>query len=117
MPIYHIFKTAAAFSGSHHGRKKNVVLVRETVSIVAFVLLIDVIMLIVWTSVDPLYWNRQDIMVDKFGYVLESGRHCMLHHWILFTSIIGTFHLVFLRNFWKDNTSPWPFSALILMPI
>jgi len=40
--------------------------------VIGCVLLVDVTILIVWTVVDPLKWQRTIIAADQFGEPLES---------------------------------------------
>ena len=69
---------------------------RETLRIVAFVLLIDVTILTVWTSIDPLSWQRTTIQTHQYGFVLESEGHCQSEHTTIWSSIIGTFHILLI---------------------
>ena len=67
---------------------------QETLRIVGLVLLLDVTILIVWTVIDPLQWERTTIQTDQYDYVLESEGNCESEHWMIWTSIIGSFHIL-----------------------
>ena len=77
----------------------------------------DVAVLVAWTVIDPLEWERVNVSVDKFGAPLESegksatglvlqlGQHsadqllagyCTSESWKTFSGIIGTLHLCLL---------------------
>ena len=67
--VYLIFKSAADF-------RRNKVTLRETCNVTAIVLLLDVIILLIWTIVDPLQWTREVVTADKYGNVLSSVGYC-----------------------------------------
>ena len=56
--------------------RRNVVTFGETMSVIAASLFLDVVVLIVWTVVDPLEWTRVTISEDQFGEPLESVGYC-----------------------------------------
>jgi 7 transmembrane sweet-taste receptor of 3 GCPR/Bacterial extracellular solute-binding proteins, family 3 len=87
--VYLIFRAAAAM-------RRLRVSVRETVSVVAGVLLVDVLILTVWTVVDPLQWERTTLTADKYGVSLTSQGHCTSKHWGTFAMTIGIFHFALL---------------------
>lgn len=66
---------------------------KETFMTVGLVLAIDVTILVIWTLVDPLEWERTTTSTDVFGEPLESQGHCQSDHWSVFAAIIGCFHL------------------------
>ncbi|CAB9503487.1 acid type B receptor subunit 1 [Seminavis robusta] len=72
--------------------ERTTVTARETLSIVGLVLLIDVLILVVWTVLDPLEWHRTAVRTDKYGYVLESEGYCSSEHWGNFGLAIGSLH-------------------------
>ncbi|CAB9527848.1 acid type B receptor subunit 2 [Seminavis robusta] len=69
---------------------------KETLGWVCVVLAVDIVILVVWTAVDPLEWTRETISSDKFGEPLESVGYCHSDHWRAFASIIGVVHLVLM---------------------
>jgi hypothetical protein len=87
--VYLIFQAATA-------TRRVRVTVRETVSVVAGVLLVDVIILTVWTVVDPLHWERTTLTADKYGVSLTSEGHCTSKSWAAFALAIGIFHFALL---------------------
>jgi 7 transmembrane sweet-taste receptor of 3 GCPR len=76
--------------------RRVTVSVRETASTVFVVLMIDVIILTVWSIVDPLHWQRIVISEDKYGYDLESEGYCTSDYWLTFTIVIGAYHLLLI---------------------
>jgi hypothetical protein len=50
--------------------------VRDTFKDIGVVFLMDVIILILWTVLDPLQWQRVVIREDVFGDTLESQGYC-----------------------------------------
>ena len=76
--------------------RRVTVSVKETFLLVGGCLLIDVVILAVWTAVDPLEWTRRVISADKYGYVLESEGYCQSDNWVVFSSIIGAFHFILI---------------------
>ena len=87
--VYAIFKSAAE-------HRQNKVTFLETLLITAGVLLVDVGILLAWTFVDPLMWERTVLRKDKFGEVLESEGHCTCEHWQWWISAIIVYHLILL---------------------
>jgi 7 transmembrane sweet-taste receptor of 3 GCPR/Bacterial extracellular solute-binding proteins, family 3 len=87
--VYLIFQAATA-------TRRVRVTVRETVSVVAGVLLVDIIILTVWTIVDPLHWERTTLTADKYGVSLTSEGHCTSKSWGAFALAIGIFHFALL---------------------
>lgn len=55
---------------------RDAMIVRDTANHIGVVLLMDVIILVLWTVLDPLQWQRVVIREDVFGDVLESQGHC-----------------------------------------
>ena len=67
--------------------------VRETLAVIGAVLLIDCIVLVTWTVVDPLEWRRTVISADQFGVPLESEGYCTSQNWEAFASALAILHL------------------------
>lgn len=88
-------KAAQAQSGVA-GSRKNRVTFKETLSVIGFVLLVDVFILTVWTVVDPLEWQRTVIAADQFGAPLESEGFCRSDHWEIFAGVIAGLHLLLM---------------------
>jgi hypothetical protein len=65
---------------------------KDTLFSIGFVLLVDVIILVSWTLIDPLVWEREVIRQDQFGSSLESQGYCTCDSWQIFASIIAIFH-------------------------
>lgn len=71
---------------------------QETLLIIGLVTLLDAILLLAWTMVDPLHWERVVVLADKFGSPLESQGFCTSDHWVIFGSLIGVHHLILLTT-------------------
>lgn len=67
--VYLIFKSAVDM-------RRHIVTFGETLSVIAASLVVDIVVLIVWTVVDPLAWTRVTISEDQFGEPLESVGYC-----------------------------------------
>ena len=80
-------------SSSNYKRSKSYISVQETLFVICGALVIDVILLVVWTIVDPLQWKRTVTSADQFGVALESEGRCISEHWTTFTTIIAVFHV------------------------
>ncbi|CAB9510051.1 acid type B receptor subunit 2 [Seminavis robusta] len=96
--VYLIFLNAGAVvrtgqSTYTQPRRNSTVSWQETVMIIAAVLLVDVTILVIWTVVDPLQWQRSITQADQFGVVLESEGYCHCESLVAFASLIGVFHL------------------------
>ena len=65
-------------------------------SVIGVVLLIDVSILIAWTVVDSLQWERHIIRADEFGAPLESQGYCTSEHWEAFGGAIAALHVLLL---------------------
>jgi hypothetical protein len=88
--VYLIFKSAAG-----PRQRSAPVTWQETLFLTGMVLLLDVVVLAIWTLVDPLTWIRIVLLTDKFGYSLESYGICD-GSWITFGSIIASYHVLLL---------------------
>eukprot|EP00526_Cylindrotheca_closterium_P007067 CAMPEP_0113624268 /NCGR_PEP_ID=MMETSP0017_2-20120614/12505_1 /TAXON_ID=2856 /ORGANISM="Cylindrotheca closterium" /LENGTH=717 /DNA_ID=CAMNT_0000534283 /DNA_START=181 /DNA_END=2334 /DNA_ORIENTATION=+ /assembly_acc=CAM_ASM_000147 len=83
--VYLIFKSAADF-------RRSKVTFGETCSITAAVLLLDVTILMIWSIVDPLQWERTVTSIDKFGVPLSSEGICNCQHWEVWVGSISLLH-------------------------
>jgi gamma-aminobutyric acid type B receptor len=72
--------------------RRNYFPVADTLCCVGSVLLVDVIILVCWTKIDPLKWERVVIREDQFGDPLESRGVCTSDSWEVFALIIALFH-------------------------
>ena len=93
----------SSHQNSHRGasssiqlRRTPVVTCQETLLVIGLVLAVDVTILVAWTVVDPLHYQRVVILADQFGAPLESQGFCTSDSWQIFGSIIGAFHLFLL---------------------
>ncbi|CAB9525835.1 acid type B receptor subunit 2 [Seminavis robusta] len=88
--VYQIFTQEIFITG----RRRNATTpVFDSLKYIAGVLLLDIIILILWTVLDPLEWTRMTIREDLFGQPLESQGYCTSDTWMLFASLIGALHL------------------------
>ncbi|CAB9504119.1 acid type B receptor subunit 2 [Seminavis robusta] len=87
--VYIIFKSSAEM-------KRVTVTFVENLVVIGSVLFVDIIILVVWTFVDPLVWQRSVITADQFGEPLESVGYCTSEHWVAFGGVIAALHLVLL---------------------
>ncbi|KAL3939364.1 MAG: hypothetical protein SGBAC_005904 [Bacillariaceae sp.] len=83
--VYLIFSSAADF-------RRSKVTFTETCSITAAVLLLDVTILMIWSIVDPLVWERTVISQDKFGVPLASAGICNCQYWEIWVGSISLLH-------------------------
>ncbi|CAB9508936.1 acid type B receptor subunit 2 [Seminavis robusta] len=70
--------------------------ITETVGVIGIVLMLDVAILLAWSLVDPLRWERTILMTDKYGSPLSSEGHCTCDNWQIFTGLIAAFHFTLL---------------------
>lgn len=90
--VYKIFQSAATPGAV----RKTAVTFRETIFVIGVVLLVDVLVLVIWTAVSPLEWQRTVLSADQFGTPLESEGHCTSDQWMAFAGLIGMLHLILL---------------------
>lgn len=76
--------------------RRHSVSAQETAMVIGIVLMIDVVILVAWTLIDPLEWQREVVSTDKFGNPLESQGFCSSEHWGIFAGLTATFHLCLL---------------------
>lgn len=69
---------------------------RETFSVIGLVLLVDLTILVCWTAISPLEWERSIVTADKYNEPLESEGHCTGEYWAQFGIAIALFHLFLL---------------------
>jgi len=93
--VYKIFLNAANARGGGDTRN-NIISVQETLAVIGAVLIVDIIILLVWTIVDPLQWERTVISADQFGEPLESQGMCVSDHWSAFGGAIAALHLILM---------------------
>ncbi|CAB9512867.1 acid type B receptor subunit 2 [Seminavis robusta] len=84
--VYELVRSAAEM-------RRVSISIRDTLRWVGLVFALDIIILIVWSVVDPLEWTRETISSDLFGEPLESIGYCSSDHWRVFYSVLGIVHL------------------------
>lgn len=67
--------------------------VKDTLLSIGAVLFLDVIILILWTFIDPLEWKRSVVRMDQFGHPLETSGTCHCESWKIFVSLIVVLHV------------------------
>eukprot|EP00797_Seminavis_robusta_P006117 Sro1407_g269990.2 (666) ;mRNA; f:3342-5341 len=87
--VYILFSSAV-------NMRRYIVSSSETLACIGALVLIDGIILVTWTIVDPLTFQRQVVTEDIFGYPLESVGYCVSDHWAVFTGLIAALHLTLL---------------------
>ena len=87
--VYRLFKAAATM-------QRVTISANDTFKIIGGVLMVDVVLLTVWTIVDPLEWHRESLTEDKFGSPLSSEGFCVSDHWAIFAGLIAAFHLLLM---------------------
>jgi len=87
--VYKLFQAAA-------DTRRITVTQTETLKWVGFITLVDIIIVAVWTGVDPLTWTRVIVSTDIFGEPLESVGYCTSSTWKIFVSLITCWHLLLL---------------------
>ena len=87
--VYKLFQAAA-------DTRRITVTQTETLKWVGFITLVDIIIVAVWTGVDPLAWTRVIVSTDIFGEPLESVGYCTSSQWKIFVSLITCWHLLLL---------------------
>jgi len=56
-------------------------------------LVVNVLVLSLWTGLDPLKWEREVTTVDVFGQTLETEGHCGSGSFGAFVTVIGVVNL------------------------
>jgi hypothetical protein len=90
--VYILFKSA----GDATRTRPEIISVKETLGLIGGVLLVDVAILVVWTVMDPLRWERWVISADQFGAPLESEGSCYSDLWSIFGGVIALLHLLLM---------------------
>lgn len=85
-----IYRVREIIASATEFRRKRVQ-ARDVFYVIALVLLVECIILLVWTVVDPLAWERQVIRASEDGLPLQSVGTCMsdrtsLIFWLIFIS-------------------------------
>ena len=91
--VYKLFTLPASSSSSvmsGSGRRNSDSF--QVILSIGGVLMVDVGILIVWSVIDPLEWEREVIREDQFGDSLESVGYCTCDSKLIFPSIIAMFH-------------------------
>ena len=83
--IHKIFTAAAKL-------KRAAVSIGETLKMIGMLLVIDAIILGVWTALDPLKWKRTVLASDVEGYPLSSAGQCEADSSSVYLAAIGILH-------------------------
>jgi len=78
---------------------RKTVTIHETMIPVSALLAVNTVILVLWTTIDPLQWTRVTKQEDGFGYILESIGSCSSRNskpYILTLCIINAFLLIIL---------------------
>jgi len=73
--------------------RRSSVSFQDTLLTIGKVLLLDVVILGLWTGFDPLHWQRFVIQQDQFGFTLESQGLCTSEDWKLFLGALVALHV------------------------
>ncbi|CAB9524661.1 acid type B receptor subunit 2 [Seminavis robusta] len=92
--VFLIFRNAITMPGSSSSR--NFVSFPETLAVIGAVLAVDIIILILWTALDPLQWQREVLTEDVFGEPLESIGYCTAEHWAIWAGLIAALHVLLM---------------------
>ena len=76
--------------------RRTIVTMGETLTVIGAVLAVDVAILLIWTFVDPLNWQRTVVSATQLGEPLESEGTCTSEHWWAFAGVIAGLHLLLL---------------------
>lgn len=92
--VYKLFTAPSSSSTVMSGssRRSGGLPVLDTLLCIGGVMLVDVVILISWSVIDPLEWEREVIREDQFGIALESQGFCTCDSWVIFASIIALLH-------------------------
>lgn len=87
--VHIIFKNSARMM-------RTTVTVKETVKIIAVILVINVAILTTWSVVDPLLWVRVNTVEDKYGEALSSQAGCTCEYPWIWMALLGALHFALL---------------------
>jgi len=87
--VFHLFQAAARMQRTSFTTK-------DTIIIVSIVLSVDIVILTIWTVVDPLQWERFVLTADKYGVTLSSQGYCTCDTWLIFAGIIAAYHFLLM---------------------
>ena len=90
--VYGIFSREHQMSPISSTRRA-VLSFRDTLATICKVLVLDVVILTLWTAIEPLHWERTVIREDQFGFPLESQGYCTSDRWELFLGVIIVLHV------------------------
>ena len=95
--------------------RRRQVFVRHVIGPFIVLLLLVIACLTVWTIFDPLQWDRRTLVVDEYGFVVESYGSCQSKNWEPFTFSlvsVGLFStLITLFMAWKTRDIPDRFAS------
>ncbi|CAB9531659.1 Gamma-aminobutyric acid (GABA) B receptor [Seminavis robusta] len=77
---------------SHAERfRRQEVMIRDVISIMVVMLVVETAVLLTWSLVDPLQWNRTVLTEDADGYPIESAGSCSSDSTVYFLSTLAVF--------------------------
>lgn len=59
-------------------------------------LAVNVLVLSLWTGLDPLHWEREILSVDAFEQILETEGHCYSGTWVPYVVVLGVINVIAL---------------------
>jgi len=75
--------------------ERTAVTLKDALLIVGGIVGVDVVILAIWTGVDPLQWTRQIVQSDKYGG-MESQGFCSSDYFVLFLSLLAALQFAVL---------------------
>ena len=94
--VYSIFSQGhqrASMMNANNSTRRASLSFQDTLATIGKVLLLDVVILTLWTVADPVHWRRTVIREDQFGFPLESEGYCTSDKWQLFLGVIIALHI------------------------
>lgn len=91
--IYRVYGIFLRGRTSVASTRRSSVSFQDTLLTIGKVLLLDVVILGLWTGLDPLHWQRYVIQQDQFGFTLESQGVCTSEDWKLFLGALVALHV------------------------
>ena len=70
--------------------------IKETLIKIGIILLVDILLLTVWSIVDPMHWVRHVTIEDKYGDPLSSQAGCTCNKPWIWLALLGALHLSLL---------------------
>jgi hypothetical protein len=73
--------------------KRAIVTITQTLQVIGGLLVIDVLILAIWTADDPLVWTREPLTMDVYGHTLSSAGECVSASSDKYLATIGCLHV------------------------